>query len=227
MVTNNSLEEYIHQARKQHLSDSAIQKNLIDAGWDSQTVNLALGLEMPPALTVPVPPSPAVHSSIATDSLWNWDSFEHILMFLSLYTLVISIGITLYFFVDRLFPIAKVNSNYSLAVSEFGDIVLSGVLSAIIVSLPLFSFFFLNILSRTKKNPALRNIFARKRLIYITLIITFIIMVQNLIGTITSFLNGNLVANSMAHFTVIISLSLIVFIYFLNLVSQDKYAAVK
>lgn len=224
MVTNTNLSDYINRAREQKLTDDVIRKNLLDAGWDQKSVDESLGLVVPSPLTVPTPPS---SNSNSVDSLWNWDSFEHILMFLSLYTLLISIGITLYFFVDKVFPLPKLDSTYSYAVSDFGDIILSGTLSAIIVSLPLFSFFFLNILSRTKKNPNLRNIIARKRLIYITLIITFIIMVQNLIGVITSFLNGNLVANSVAHFVVVVGLSLTVFIYFLHLVAQDKYATLK
>jgi len=224
-VPNNTLTEYIASARQQNLSDSVIKQNLISAGWDENSVNGALGISVPSPLTVPAPPARSSQSQ--TDSFWSWDSFEHVLLFLSFYTLIISIGITLYYFVDKLFPLAKTTYNYSFTSYDYSSSILSGVLSAIIVSFPLFSFFFLNIISRTKQNPELRHILARKRLIYITLIVTFIIMLQNLISVLNSFLTGNLVSNSLAHFVVIIGLSLVVFLYYLNLVSEDKYAIAK
>lgn len=149
----------------------------------------------------------------------NWDTFEHILLFISLYVTAISTSLILNFLVDKWFP--GVNSG-SYTSSPFALTLLRGYMAALIVSFPLFSFFFLDIAKRTYKNPTIRNLSARKKLIYATLVITFIIVLSSIISTVYNFLSGNVNINFLLHLLVSLSISGLIFSYYLFEIKGDR-----
>ncbi len=169
--------------------------------------------------TTPVA-SPASSSSKTTTTMW--DAFEHILMFISLYVLATSIALTLYFFVDKWLP--AVTSDYYRSYNWENSRLdlLRGYLAALIVSLPLFVFFFLHVTKRTIQNSNMRNIKSRKILIYITLVVAFIIMLFNIISTVYNFLRGNITLNFFLHLVVTLSVTGIIFVYYLFQVKEDR-----
>lgn len=149
-----------------------------------------------------------------------WDAFEHILLFISLYVFVTSLALLIHYLVDKWVP--RFPGSRYLSYSSVGNTVLRGYLSAILVSYPLFVFFFLRITKRTFKNPELRKIKPRKTLIYLTLIITFIVSLINIISIVYSFLGGNVTGNFLAHFFVTFLISGIIFAYYLFQVREDR-----
>lgn len=219
-MLNDELKEYIQKLRLSKVSDNEITDKLTQAGWDINVVKQALS---PTDVTLPPPPPPNVSNTNQTlkGSTNAWDAFEHILMFISLYVMATSIALILHYFVDKYFPGVNINS-YDSYNSSWQDTMFRGYLAALIVSLPLFCFFFLNITKRTLANPTIRNLQERKTLTYFTLVVTFIIMLWCVIAAVYSFLNGNVTMNFILHILVTILVSGAVFGYYLNQVKEDR-----
>ncbi len=132
----------------------------------TNVVNQAFGLD----LVVPKPPVSQVSSTEKTSNTSGWDAFEHILLFISLYAMATSITFILHLFIDKFVPGITPDSRMSYF-SDFQNTLLRGYLATLIVSLPLFSFFFLDVIKRTAKYLKMRNLKSRKTLIYITLLV--------------------------------------------------------
>lgn len=220
MITEE-LVSYIKQARASKMPDETISINLLTSGWNK--VDVEASMQQGDFLPVPKPPSPTYPKTEGTQGSSMWDAFEHILMFLSLYILATSIALTLYFYVDKWIPGASQTSyGYDLATSSYGLPLLRGYLASLIVSYPFFAFLFLRVTKRTQKNPEMRHLKVRKQLIYFTLIVTFIIVMLNVISIIYGFLNGNVTVNFILHFIITIGISGIIFGYYLNQVKEDR-----
>ncbi|MDP1722501.1 MAG: DUF5671 domain-containing protein [Candidatus Gottesmanbacteria bacterium] len=216
----NTLADYIRNAKNQGLSDETILKNLKSAGWNDAQIS-EIYIPLTAHLSPPSPPTASTQTAYKTSS--NWDAFEHILLFISLYVLYTSLALTLHFFVDK-YVVTNINStNYASMIQNFyGLSLLRGYLAALIVSSPLFSFFFLKVTKRTLAHPEIRNLPARKFLIYLTLVITFIVLLINVISIIFNFLNGNVTFNFVLHFFTTILLSATIFTYYLNEIKEDR-----
>ena len=175
--------------------------------------------DLPPA----PPPTSDMGVKIPQQKGSMWDAFEHILLFISLYVLATTVALALLTFVDRWFPYVDDTSSYSVWNGDWQKSLLRGYISAIIVSYPVFSFFFYRVTKRTLANPALRLLKSRKILIYLTLVITFIIMLGYIIGTIFSMLNGNITMNFVFRLFVILGISGFIFTYYLYQVREDRH----
>ena len=169
----------------------------------------------------PIPPKPVETkpSSETHPHTTMWDTFEHILMFISLYILATSIALMLYIFVDKWVPSTLEGNS---AFSYFNASLARGYLAAIIVSYPFFAYLFLRITKRTKTNISIKNLGARKTLIYFTLVVTFLISIGNVISAVYSFLNGNISLNFVLKLFVTLSISLLIFFYYVSQVKDDR-----
>lgn len=202
-----SLSEYIKICKDNNVSDNVICDNLVDAGWNKKIVNKALAGN----IDVPTPPE----NSKGSHSMW--DAFEHILMFISMYIFAFSLGLLLFYFVDKAFPEI---SEYSYTYDDSSEFI--GYLSALIVSFPLFSFFFVRITKKTITNPNIRNLLIRKLIIYGTLIIAFVTILIQIISLIYNFLDGNIDFNFVLKFLTISSITTVIFTYYLNQIKEDR-----
>ncbi len=146
-----------------------------------------------------------------------WEGFEHILLFISLGVMATSLGLILHFFVDKWYPGTPTGiASYIGSALLYQAPLLRGYLAGLIVSYPLFSFFFLRTVNRIRKNPELKHLHSRKILIYATLVITFLIVIINTISLVYGFLGGNVTYNFVLHFLVTVGISGIIFGYYLN-----------
>ena len=216
-MTNNVLDDFVKQAKDQNFSNDEIKSKLLESGWPENDINKALEIPTPSLLIAPKPPQKQGSSM--------WDAFEHIIMFISLYVTATSVALILHYYVDKFLP--GVNNPYSIGSysDTYGTVVLSGYYSALIVASPVFALLFLRITKKTKTNPETRNLDSRKKLIYATLILTFIIVLCNLSSIIFSLLQGNVTPNFVLHFLVTTSISGVIFIYYLGQVKQDRELA--
>ncbi len=215
-MINALLQNYITKAKSKNIPDNQILHNLITAGWNENEVRAALN----PAddLEIPIPPE---SSSTPVHNTSMWDAFEHILLFISLYVMTLAISLTLHYFVDKYFP--KISSLEDISSENtFYDTLLRGYLSALIVSTPLFIYFFLKITKRTQVYPPLRQLKSRKFLIYLTLVVTFLILIGNAISTVYGLLSGNVTLNFFMHLIVTALVCGIIFTYYLNQVKEDR-----
>lgn len=148
-----------------------------------------------------------------------WVAFQYVILFISLYISFTSLGFLLHDTVDKYIPDpAKTINVYSMISSSL----LRWYIAALIVVYPIFAFLFITAKKQVLKNPDLKNLRARKILIYITLVGTFIIMVINLIATINRFLGGTQSLNSFAHLGITILVAGSIFVYLINEVKGDR-----
>ncbi|MCX7997117.1 MAG: DUF5671 domain-containing protein [Patescibacteria group bacterium] len=218
------LNTYVRMARQKGVSEAEMKRDLRSAGWLDRDIDLAIRKN--PLIPPPKPPegyrgAPVVPGGMASiSSPTMWDAFEHVLMFISLYVLATAFALVLHLFVDRWIPGVPDNPYRDPTNAQLG--MLRGYMAALIVSYPLFSFFFLRISGRTAKNPLIRAIPARKFLIYLTLVVAFLIVTGNIVSMIYTFLNGNVTLNFFLHFLVTTSVSGAVFAYYLQQVKEDR-----
>lgn len=214
------LESYIKKAREVKMTEAEMKRDLRSMGWLDKDIDSALRDN--PLIPPPKPPEGyrGISAGVAAvSSPTMWDVFEHLLMFISLYVLAIAFALALHLYIDRWVP-GLPETYRTGANARLGE--LRGYLAALIVSFPLFAFFFLRIQSRTAKNPLIRAILARKFLIYATLVVTFIIVTGSIISIIYTFLNGNVNLNFFLHFLVTTFVSGAIFAYYLQQVKEDR-----
>lgn len=211
------LSDYIKKAQAKNLTNKQIRTNLLAEGWTPDMVNEGLQNSTPSSNLEAPRPTLAPHTSM-------WDAFEHVLLFISLYTLATSAALSIHLFIDRFLPGIN-TSKISFVYDTFSLTLMRGYTASLIVSYPLFAFLFLHITKRTQSNPDLRNLKSRKILIYLTLILTFLFMIGNIIGLVFTFLGGNVTFNFLLHFVTTIGVSGIIFGYYLIQVKADRLYA--
>lgn len=236
-MEHKELIEFINKFRGMGKSNSEIESALLGAGWNLEDINAAFNT------TEMNPPSPPVDyqdktSSVPTYSTNSpdknsdmdsknmkrgnnlWDAFEHVIMFITMGISAVSIGLIMNYFIDN--KILNTLAPYPNYYSYYDDDILGIQIAALIVTLPIFSFFFLRIEKRTKLYPQLRSMLVRKVLIYLTMIITSVVTIICLIGFVYRIINGDLSAESITDFFIIVGISLIIFIYFLLQTKEDR-----
>lgn len=217
MPSSKDILEYIKKARDQKISEADIADDLLKAGWSNEEISSALlnvSRPDPGFHTRLEPPIKFVHYGM-------WVAFEHILLFISLYVMATSLALTLHLYVDKWFPGVS-GGGIGRYIGSFNSSLLRGYLSALIVSTPMFSGLFLRIVKRTQQDSNLRALRARKILIYITLIGTFLFLMYGIIKIVYTLLSGNITFNFVLHFLVTSGVSGIIFAYYLNEVKSDR-----
>lgn len=226
MVTQ-ALLNYIQEAKSKSISDEEIKVQLLHAGWGMSdvanafiTLSKNLPLPPPPTLTISKEDSSQISTKETRGNMG--DVFQHILMFISLYIFATSTALILYHFVDTYLPQAITNSYEKKYTLALGKTLMNSYLSALIVSYPVWAFFFLKVTKHTKEVPGIHLLNSRRKLIYLTLICTFIILLVSVISIINRYLNGNASMNLFLHFLVTTGISMIIFVYYIFQVKDDQ-----
>lgn len=207
----SSLQKYIEQAKAKNIPDDKIRETLVHAGWPVNEVELAF---KPKSEEVLIPPPPVPH-------LGMWTGFLYILFFIALYTLATSMGGLFHIWVDKLFPNPDRTSSFSYF-SWDNTYLIRTYLSSIIVAYPIFAYLSWVLNKQLGDKPIVRNIRSRKILIYITLIVSFLIIFGNIIKTIYDYLDGSITMNSVGHLLVTLLVAGGIFGYFLSVIKDDK-----
>lgn len=207
ITPQSELQNFIRSCRQAGVNDLVIRDNLLHVGWRKDIVDRALVN----GVAIPVP------QEKEKGSRSMWDAFEHVLLFISLYTLVISVGSILYILIDRYLPALGTSSYYYQNASSQ----LSSPVAAVVVSFPLFLFFFTRIAKRTSLNTTIRSLPLRKQLIYLTLVIAFITALIDVTALIYNILTGDLTVNSLLKMLVVLVLAGAVAGYYLIQIKED------
>lgn len=209
------LRKYIRTLRDKGLPDTTIRTKLVSAGWDVRDVNQ----ELHPADDdiPPPPPPPSVHAK-QSGYANMWEGFEHVLMFLSLYFMAGALGLLLHEFINKWSP--------ESANTFVNPGIIRGAIATLIVTFPLFAYFYLDILKRSDRNPAIKQLHARRFFTYLTLVGTFIFGVYKTVQTILAFLDGNVTPNFLLHLVVTLSIIGLIFYRYLVEVKEDRRATV-
>lgn len=216
-MINEEIRQYIIAARLKNMSDSDIKDQLIKAGWELGDVMKtfdAIGTD-----GVPVP-SPHVSGHFGM-----WATFLYILLFISLYALATSVGIILHAAVDKNIPDVIDTMDYSAYYTTYltSDWYVNFAKASIIVSYPIFAILLYLLGRQAVSQPQIRNLRGRKILIYISLVVTFLIMITSIIATLYGYLNdGMLAQRTLLHTLVTLVLSGGIFSALLYIVRKDK-----
>ncbi len=180
------LNKYIADKRTHGLSDEAIKDNLVAGGWNETTVSAALRGDASEVPAPPPPPAGPVVSPIAAGGQpapvavvqnFTTTGLEYIIMFISLWVTATSIGFLAHEMVNN--ALANDTSNtYSFAGFDQMSV------AALIVSLPIFTILFLRLKKRENNDASIKNDPSRKKAVQLTLIVTFLTGLLNVIGYI-------------------------------------------
>lgn len=150
------------------------------------------------------------------------DSIGFIFMFISMYFTASAIGMILHYYATRFFKPSgsdvgdSIWSIFGYLMGSSGVDYVSPVVyysAALIVAFPVFATLFLIMTKRTMENPEIRELKARKYLIYFTLIITFILILYKVISLVFSLLTGNINMDFFSHFLITVGVSGVIFAY--------------
>lgn len=209
-----TLESYITDARAKNKPNDVIKTALINAGWPENEVMKALEVSpIDPDLPPPPPPPQLAHIGM-------WTGFLYILFFISLYVLASSIAGLLHNMVDKFLP--DIKEVYEVYTDVYPNSFNRGAIAAIIVSYPIFITLAFMLKKQINKQSTVKNLRSRKQLIYITLVVTFLIMLGHIIFSIYSFLDGKLTANALAHLGVTFIVAGSIFGFFVSEVIHDR-----
>lgn len=206
------LREYIESAKKQGANEAQIRDALTKNGWAVQDIDSAL---RPAQDALVVPPPPAPHFGM-------WVAFLYIILFISLYVSATSFGGILHLVVDEKIPDKLATLGYGYYANQY---LMQAYLACLIVGFPIFAGLFLFLKRQVIKQPAIKSLRARKQLVYLTLVGTFLIMLGHLIATIYGFLGGTVTARSLGHLGVTFFVAGSIFVYFLVDVWGDRRQA--
>ena len=224
MITSE-LSSYIKSAREKKTSDEDIKSKLQSVGWKEEDIAAALvidsGLPLPPPDGQAQGSAPTNPSGVKSPESM-WDSFEYILMFIAMYVSAISLATILSYLIDQWFPPYNPYPSYGSYSNTSVPDYIYGFLSALIVSFPIFAFLFLNLMRRVQKNPLVKRMHSRRMLVYITLIVSFTILLFSVIFAVHTFLTGNISVNFLLHLLVAMGISGGIFLYFLGEVKDDR-----
>jgi len=214
-IMKDDLDSYIEAARSKGIDDEKIKKTLEKQGWQEKEILLHL-TPIPPS-TIPSPPLPPVpHFSM-------WIAFEYILQFVALYLSAISFSTLVHFAVDDIFfPNDPLSFSSLFSYSSVSKTILRVTLATLLVAYPVFASLFLMVKKQEMKNPNIRNIASRKMLIYLTLIVTFLITIGNIISTVYHFLEGSMTLRSITHLITTLIITGGIFFYYLWEVKEDR-----
>lgn len=207
-MRHKEIDKFISEQREKGLSDSNISEVLIKNGWSSKDVDNLLKSSENQGIPIPPPPQ---HFGM-------WVGFLYVIFFISLYIMATTLGGIMHFAVDEFIPDKLDNVGYAF-VSQY---LMQGYLAGIVVSFPIFAFLSILLKKQMLKNPAVKGLKIRKIFVYFTLVITFLIMMGHIIGTVYSFFGGEVTMRSIIHLGVTLLVSGSIFLYFLLDVWGDR-----
>lgn len=212
-MAHPELTKYVANAREQKVSDNAIKDQLIKAGWPEAEVTDAISPKTSSSLLPPPPPLP---------QFGMWVGFQYVILFISLYVTATALGGILHEAVNQFIP-DQLNdlNNYSYG-GSYDDFLLKCYIAGLLVGFPIFAPLFLYMKSQLAKKPGIKNLRIRKQLIYITLVLTFVIMIGHVITTIYGLLDGKASPNSFGHLGVTFLVAGSIFGYLLMEVKEDR-----
>lgn len=175
---DNNLTSFIAHARQKGMDHNTIRMILLSAGWKEKDIAEAMTAE---TLDMPVPLPP--------DAGGARDAFFHLLNFASLYTLIISLALLFFTYINRLLPDAATDNYYSYD-SDFSTIRWS--IAALIVAYPIFLLISRSLLREMKQHVEKAASGIRRWLTYLTLFVAAGALMGDLITLIFYLLQGEL-----------------------------------
>jgi Domain of unknown function (DUF5671) len=202
--TSNELADFVSKSLSTGISRSSIKGALLQAGWQNDRIDKALGDFAEIDFPIPVPkPRPSLSAR---------EAFFYLLLFSTLYTCAFNLGSLIFIFIDKAIPdpalagVAAIWIEYKIRFA----------VSALMVASPLFLYLSRKINSERLSTPEGRASGIRRWLTYITLFIAAGIIIGDLIFLLFSLLGGELAPRLILKATTIAAISGTIFFYYLK-----------
>ncbi|MCF8383695.1 MAG: DUF5671 domain-containing protein [Chlorobium sp.] len=177
---NSDLSTFVGTALADGISRTAIRNALLQAGWQNDRIERALGDYAELDFPLPVPrPKPYLSAR---------EAFFYLLLFATLYISAFNFGNLLFVFIEHAFPDPALEE---ITVNWNSQRIRSAI-SALIVAFPVFLYLSGKINRELLSSPAGRASAIRRWLTYITLFIASGIIIGDLIAILYNFLGGEL-----------------------------------
>lgn len=200
---NQDLAAFVKEALREGASHESVRTVLIQAGWEKIEVEAALSgfTEIP--FAVPVPrPRPYLSAR---------EAFMYLVMFLTLYITAFSAGSVLFQFINLRLPLpADLGFGYDYGSRQ----TIRQATAALIVALPVFVLTQW-IIARADGRAERRTSRVRKWLTYLTLFIGATVIIGTLITLVSNLLSGDLTRRFILKIIVTLSITGIIFGYYL------------
>jgi hypothetical protein len=198
----HTLSSFIAHARAKGMDHATIRMLLLSAGWKEKDIAQALVAE---SLDVPVPVPPDVGGAR--------EAFLHLFSFACLFTTLISLTVLFFQYLNRLFPDPAFSNMYDDPIADLTGIRWS--LAAVIVTFPLF-YWISRILNRDlAQHPERSRSAIRRWLIYITLLVTGLTLVGDVVTLVFYLLEGEITVRFLLKVFIVLLLAGDTFLYYL------------
>lgn len=149
------------------------------------------------------------------------DVFLYLLVTATLYASVVSFIAMLFAYVDALY-LDQLNSCYSCSLGQ-----IRWASSILIVVFPVFLFIFSRLRKEYLATPEKREIKARKWLVYLTLFISAVTVIVDLIFLVSNFYSGDLTTKFLLKTLVVLVVAAAIFWYYIRDVKQEAISSQK
>lgn len=211
-MPGDDIKNYIDQSRKLGLSQSQIKTQLLSLGKTEKEISKAFGISNDTELTT---------LTRMTESHFSlWIAFEYFLMFFCLLISSVGLGIILHHGIDQIIP-DVIEKTSSISISSIDKTFITWNTALIIVTYPIFVFLFIHTKKIELSKSSIRRVKSRKILIYLTLVITFLIMIFNVILALFKLLEGSVTSRFIAHALLTLFIVGGIFVYYFFEVKED------
>lgn len=195
--------EFVKSALAAGIDREKIKSALLQAGWAEDEVESALQQYAEVEFPVPVP-KPR-RSGTAKEA------FLYLATFVTLYMTAISLGIVLTGLVGFLVP-DRVHDPYSG--SDWQVEAILAAVANIIVALPIFVFLSRSHIKRYPTDPDRRRSVVRRWLTYMTMFVSFTVVLGVLAMTVFNVLTGELALRFVLNVLIVVAISVTVFLFY-------------
>lgn len=201
MPTNSpNLDTFVRDALLRGQPRADITRALLDAGWPTQQVALAIDAYADTNFPIPVPRPRA--------SVSAREAFFYLVLFTALYLTAFNVGQILFDLIDINFK--------DIGHSPFGREQIRSSLAAVIVAFPIFLFMSRHIGRETDQNPAARLSPVRRWCTYLTLFIAVGSLIADATALVHGVLNGDLTTPFVLKVLVVLAIAGSVLAYYLS-----------
>ena len=203
------LSDFVHEALLRGVSRGDIVRGLQQGGWGAKEISTALDAFVESDLPLPVPRKRVSGSPK--------EAFLFLMLFATLYTAAFALGSMLFDVINLIFPLPGETAQFSIAS-------LRGGIASLVVSFPVFLLMGRVIARETSLNPGQRMAPIRRWLTYLTLFVSAISVITDLITLIVTFLEGDITLRFALKVVVIAALAGSAFLYYLRELRREEIA---
>ncbi len=200
---NADLQRFVRDSLARGLPRTAIRERLLEAGWRTDEVEVALAGFAEADFPVPVPRR--------RPSLSAREAFLYLVLFATLYITAFNLGLVLFAIVDRRLP-DPVQNPYAL---RWATEALRNGIAALVIAFPIFLALSTLIGRAMARDPEKRGSAVRKWLTYLTLFVAALVLIGDLTFVLQRLLAGELVARILWKTLVVFAIAATIFGHYL------------